>query len=304
LKFKKYIYGLICLIIFIYPHIITSSYLIHISIIVFTFAILSLSFDILARTGQVSVGHAALFGIGAYSAVLFFNDFGIPNIFSIILGGFVTSIISIFLGLVTLRMKGIYFSIATLCFAEALKVFALIARPFTGGAIGISVEPLFNGNIIFSYYFILLILIVSILIAYKIDRSKLKFAFAAIRENEILANVSGINPTKFKIFSFAISAFFAGLAGGFYAFYITYIIPYEIFSISISVECLVMPIFGGLYSIEGPILGAIILKSSEEFLRTALPYGHMVVYGIILVISVLFMPTGLIGLLKKYFKKK
>ncbi len=273
--------------------------MVHLSIVVLMFAILSLSFDILARTGQVSVGHAALFGLGAYFSVLTFSRFGINPIVSIFLGGIFTAVVAAGFGLVTLRIKGIYFSIATICFAETLQVIALMARSVTGGAIGVSVPPLFGGNIVVSYYFALSILVITSLVVYAIGRTRWNFAFTAIREDETLANVLGINPTKYKVLSFALSAFFAGMVGGFYAYYITYIIPYEIFGIGISVACLVMPVFGGLYTIEGPILGAIILKVAEEFLRTTIPYGHMIVYGVILVVAVLYMPTGIVGLIRK-----
>ncbi|MCD6363184.1 MAG: branched-chain amino acid ABC transporter permease [Synergistetes bacterium] len=288
----------------VYPWIVGSSYAVHMGIVILMYAILSMGFDILARTGQVSVGQAALFGLGAYCAVLTFEKFGIDPVLAIFLGGLFAGVVAAGFGFATLRIRGIYFSIATICFAESLQVLALMARGLTGGAIGVSVPPIFDGNITASYYFILALLGGTILVSLIIDKSKLNFAFTAIRENEKVASVMGINPTKYKVLSFVLSAFFTGCVGGFYAFYITYIIPYEVFGIGISVACLVMPVFGGLYTIEGPLLGAVVLKTVEEFLRTTIPYGHMIVYGVILVVSVLYMPAGIVGLVKKRFLER
>ncbi len=296
---KKYLWLVFAVAGGIYPCIAGSSYAVHIGVVVLMFAVLSISFDMLARTGQVSVGHAALFGLGAYFAVIVFQKLDFNPVLTIFVGGVLTAVVAAGFGFITLRMRGIYFSIATICFAETLQVLALMARSITGGAIGISVPPLFGGNIVLSYYFILGLLLLAIFVVRIIEGSRLNFAFTAIRENESIANVLGINPTKYKVLSFVLSAFFAGCVGGFYAYYITYIIPYEVFGINISVACLVMPVFGGLYTVAGPLLGAVILKIAEEFLRTSIPYGHMIVYGVILVIAVLYMPSGIVGLVGK-----
>jgi branched-chain amino acid transport system permease protein len=135
-----------------------------------------------------------------------------------------------------------------------------------------------------------------------IQSTRLNFAFTAIRENEEVANVMGINPTRYKVLAFMVSAFFTGFAGGFYSHYNTYIIPYEVFGLGISIACLVMPIFGGLYTITGPILGTIIVKVIEEYLRVTFSYGHQIAYGLILVLVVLFMPEGVVGLGKRWMR--
>ena len=109
----------------------------------------------------------------------------------------------------------------------------------------------------------------------------------------------GVNPTKYKVLAFMISAFFTGFAGGFYSHYNTYIVPYEVFGLGISIACLVMPIFGGLYTIAGPLIGTLLIKVIEEYLRVNISYGHQIGYGLILVIVVLFMPDGLMGLWRK-----
>jgi branched-chain amino acid transport system permease protein len=214
-------------------------------------------------------------------------------------GGIIALIVAAFLGTLTLRLRGIYFSITTIAFAEALSVIWLMTPGFAGGAMGLSTPPLFGGNREQAYYLILALLAFVTFVVWLIQATRLNFAFTAIRENEEVANVMGINPTRYKVLAFMISAFFTGFAGGFYSHYNTYIIPYEVFGLGISIACLVMPIFGGLYTIAGPIIGTIVIKAIEEYLRVTVSYGHQIAYGLILVVVVLFMPEGLVGLWRK-----
>jgi branched-chain amino acid transport system permease protein len=282
----------------LYPRL-ADAYFLHLTIAAFLAMILASSWDILARTGQVSVGHAGLFGIGAYSAVLLFRWVHLPPVLGMLAGGIVSVAVAALLGLLTLRLRGIYFSITTIAFAEALSVIWLMTPGFAGGAMGLSTPPLFGGNREHAYYLILGVLSLAVLVVWLIQTTRLNFAFTAIRENEDVANVMGINPTRYKVLAFMISAFFTGFAGGFYSHYNTYIIPYEVFGLGISIACLVMPIFGGLYTIAGPIIGTIVIKAIEEYLRVTVSYGHQIAYGLILVLVILFMPEGLVGLWKR-----
>jgi branched-chain amino acid transport system permease protein len=275
------------------------SYFLHLAIAALIPMILASSWDILARTGQVSVGQAALFGIGAYTAVLLYRWVHMPPVWGMLCGAGAATFVSIFLGYLTLRLRGIYFSITTIAFAEALTVIWLMVPQVTGGAMGVSAPPLFGGNRVLAYYLVLGILGATVAVVWGIQRSRLNFAFTAIRENEEVANVMGVNPTKYKVLAFMISAFFTGFAGGFYSHYNTYIVPYEVFGLGISIACLVMPIFGGLYTIAGPLIGTLLIKVIEEYLRVNISYGHQIGYGLILVIVVLFMPDGLMGLWRK-----
>jgi branched-chain amino acid transport system permease protein len=247
----------------------------------------------------VSVGQAALFGIGAYTAVLLYRWVHMPPVWGMLCGAAAATLVSIFLGYLTLRLRGIYFSITTIAFAEALTVIWLMVPQVTGGAMGVSAPPLFGGDRVLAYYLVLGILAATVSVVWGIQRSRLNFAFTAIRETEEVANVMGVNPTKYKVLAFMISAFFTGFAGGFYSHYNTYIVPYEVFGLGISIACLVMPIFGGLYTIVGPLIGTLLIKVIEEYLRVNISYGHQIGYGLILVIVVLFMPGGLMGLWRK-----
>lgn len=281
-----------------YPKLV-GSYFLHLAVATFLAMILSCSWDILARTGQVSVGHAGLFGIGAYTAALLYQKFALSPVLGMLAGAILATIAAVFLGYLTLRLRGIYFAITTIAFAEALSVISLMTTDLTGGAMGVSTPPLFGGNREHAYYLILAVLAIVVFVVWLIESSRLNFAFTAIRENEEVANVMGINPTQYKVLAFLISAFFTGFAGGFYSHYNTYIIPYEVFNLGISISCLVMPIFGGLYTIAGPIIGTVFIKVIEEYLRTTFPYGHQIAYGLILIAVVLFLPEGLVGLWRR-----
>jgi branched-chain amino acid transport system permease protein len=277
-----------------YPRL-ADAYFLHLAITFFLAMILASSWDILARTGQVSVGQAGLFGIGAYTAAILFKWTHLSPVLGMAAGALTAVIAAALLGYLTLRLRGIYFSITTIAFAEALAVIWLMTPSFTGGAMGLSTPPLFGGDRELAYYLILALLIMTVAAVWLIQSTRLNYAFTAIRENEEVANVMGIDPTRYKVLAFMVSAFFTGFAGGFYSHYNTYIIPYEVFGLGISISCLVMPIFGGLYTITGPILGTVLVKVIEEYLRVTVSYGHQIAYGLILVLVVLFMPEGVMG---------
>ncbi|MDO9059702.1 MAG: DUF1499 domain-containing protein [Bradyrhizobium sp.] len=182
------------------------AYFLHLAIATLIPMILASSWDILARTGQVSVGQAALFGIGAYTAVLLYRWVHMPPVLGMLCGAVVATLVSILLGYLTLRLRGIYFSITTIAFAEALTVIWLMVPQVTGGAMGVSAPPLFGGNRVMAYYLVLAILAATVAVVYVIQHSRLNFAFTAIRENEEVASVMGVNPTKYKVLAFMISA--------------------------------------------------------------------------------------------------
>ncbi len=288
------IFGL-CIII---PFLI-GSYYIHLATSIFIYIALTIAIGILTKTGQISIGHAAFFGIGAYTTAIFCKYVGSSPLIEFILAGLVSAMLALFLGAITLRLKGIYFSIATLSFAETLLVVANMERKVLGGATGVAVPPLFGNKIIPNYYMSLFLAFLTLIIAYLIGNSKIGFASTVIRHDERVANSIGINPTKYKIIAFAISAFLTGLIGAYYMHYVTFIVPDEVFGLNISVAILAMAIFGGIYSVEGAFIGSALLKILEEFLRLRIQYGHTIVYGIILIFAVLFMPNGLIGLFSK-----
>ncbi|MDR5696521.1 MAG: branched-chain amino acid ABC transporter ATP-binding protein/permease [Armatimonadota bacterium] len=258
------------------------------------FSVLALSWDVLARTGQLSLAHAAFYGLGGYTSALAVKLLTVPPLAGIALGAVVSVAVAVGLGLLMLRLHGIYFAIGTLAFTETLRI-ATNQLPFTGGATGLVTVPLFGGRIVPQYLFILAVLTAAVAASWVIQRSRWRYAFTAMRTNEGVARVMGVDVVRFKIAAFGISAFFAGAAGAYYAHAFLFISPLESYSLAVSVGALVAPIFGGLYSTAGPVLGAVLLRAAEEVLRESIQRGYLILYGLILALAILFMPGGLLG---------
>lgn len=255
---------------------------------------LALSWDLLARTGQLSLAHGAFFGLGAYTAALTSPALG--TIPALLLGMLVAALGSLILGIATLRLQGMYFAIATLAFSEVMRTLVLKA-PFTGGSIGLIVPPAFSGQLpLGSYYLAATVLLLSTLVSLWVSRSRLNYAMAATRQGEAVARVLGVPVVLVKLQAFLISSALAGLAGGVYGMKTLFLSPYDAFSLGRAVEALVIPIFGGLYTTLGPLIGGIGLVGLETWLRLQIGEGYLVVYGIILILAILFLPGGLAGL--------
>jgi branched-chain amino acid transport system permease protein len=259
------------------------------------------------------LAHAAFTGAGAYSTAILLRFADVPLWLGIPVGGLVAAALALILGAATLRLYGIYFAIATLAFAEVLKtVVQKLPAAFAGGAPGINVAPLFRPTFVAGqmerweiaflrnqgYFWVYLtLLLVAIVISVFLQRSRLRAAFTAIRTNEQVAGVMGINPARMKLTAFMLSSFVAGMLGAVEAHRLGSVSPDGSFSVHVTVLALVTPIFGGLYTTVGPILGAGILAAIEESLKRTFSEGYLIGYGIVLVASILFMPRGLAGLL-------
>ena len=286
---------------------VLSQYSLHLMILVMVFVVISTSWNILVWTHQISLGHAAFFGIRAYTAALMYNAWQLPIYFDLVLGGVFASLGAILIGVICLRMAPWALAIATLAFAEAVKVLVIMLPGLTEGAEGVAIAPLYGGGEtakVYAYYLVLAIAFLTVLMAYLLKRSKLYYAFSAIHDDQEAANMLGINPTKYKVMAFTISAFFVGVVGGFYAHYISYIDPHGVFNIHISVEAQIMPLMGGLYTVAGPVVGAFILTLLGEYLRITVKTGYLIIYGIILVLLIFYLPKGLVGLVEGWTRRK
>jgi branched-chain amino acid transport system permease protein len=286
---------------------VLSQYSLHLMILVMVFVVIATSWNILVWTHQISLGHAAFFGIGAYSAALMYNAWQLPIYFDLVLGGVFASLGAILIGVICLRMAPWALAIATLAFAEAVKILVIMLPGLTEGAEGVAIAPLYGGGEtakVYAYYLVLAIAFLTVLMAYLLKRSKLYYAFTAIHDDQEAANMLGINPTKYKVMAFTISAFFVGVVGGFYAHYISYIDPHGVFNIHISVEAQIMPLMGGLYTVAGPVVGAFILTLLGEYLRITVKTGYLIIYGIILVLLIFYLPKGLVGLVEGWTRRK
>jgi branched-chain amino acid transport system permease protein len=231
-----------------------------------------------------------------------FKLWALPPLLGLIFAALIGGGVAVVLGLVTLRLRGIYFAIATLAFAEVWRTVALQVPDISGGTVGIAMPPLFGGDRVASYYVIGAIFVLALALSLAVRWSRWQYAVTAVRANETVARVMGLDVVRVKVGLFAASAVFAALAGAFYMPFITHTDPFDAFDIGRSVSSLVFPIFGGLYTSAGPVIGTLVMRSLEEYLRVTPPWkdGYQVVYGLVIVVAVLFMPRGVLGLAQRY----
>ncbi len=226
----------------------------------------------------------------------------LPFLVSILVSGLVSALIALPIGLPTLRLRGAYFGIATLAFAEAMKQIILefdktVGVNFFEGPHGITL-PIGPRNEFF-YYIGFGVMMVVIGMTYWIRRSKFGYALRAIREAEQAAELSGVDTLRAKVKAYMISAFFLGLIGGIEAYWLTYITPHMVFDVLITIQMVVMSLLGGMGTVFGPVVGASFLTIIYELLHRDFPYTYTIIVGFIIVVVVLLMPKGIVGTLKK-----
>ena len=267
---------------------------------IFMNIVLAVSWSIFSGpTGYVSLATAAFFGVGIYISAVLGNLLPVPVI--IIIGGLLSFLIAFSTGLLTLRLRGMYFIIFTFGLGELLRHSSLWWETNITGTVGRWVPLLDQVTV---YYYMLIIVLATLLSAYIIGRSKFGLALRSIGESEEAAAHIGINVTAVKTTAFAISAFFMGAAGVVMATRWTYIDPSIAFNPLIAFMPVLMAIFGGIRRIYGPILGALFFTLLAEALSTRFPYYYMLLFGITLITVVLFLPNGLIGLVSVMKKRR
>ena len=303
---KRLIVLLLILLAFAIPFFVTSRFYLHILIMCCIWGMAATSMNlIMGYTGQVNLAHGAFFGIGAYSAGLLILNLGLNFWPALILACAITSAFGFFIGILALRTKGSYFAIGTMCFNVIVTVIIDSWEELTEGARGLLGIPrpapiplLFGGQIAFTsmpsyYYLVLISLLLTLLVIYRIVHSMMGRSFMAIRGNEELAESIGINSMRTKLLSFLISTVFAGLAGVLYASYIGFLSP-EISDYHITFEFLIFCMIGGLGTLGGPLIGAFLLTVVSELLHgVAVP--RLVAYGFLLVITIIFLRGGIVG---------
>ena len=241
-------------------------------------------------TGQLSLGHAAFMSIGAFTGAILTNRLGLPFELNLLLSGLFTSLIGVLIGFPILRLTGDYLAICTLGFAEIVKV-VFLNLDITNKALGMQVLP--PKTSIPTPIYVWLVAILAIIFVTFLQSSRLGRAFKAIREDEIAAEAMGINLARYKVISFAVGTFLAGIGGCLYAHFLNYINPSD-FGFLKSIDMLSMIVLGGLGSIPGAVFGASLLSAAPEFLRFMSQY-RMLVYGALLVFLMVFRPNGILG---------
>ena len=282
----------------------TSLYFLTVLIIMVIFIIYASAWNFLTYSGQGSLGHAAFFGIGGYISTIVALSTGVSPYLSIFLGGAVTAVVGLLIGMTCVRLKEWFLAMVTFGFAIIIQTLTVSQlSPFTGGWDGLASPRLLSssipGYLIWEYYSILAIAAGTILIFHLLLKSRIGLALAAIRENELEARAAGVNPIFFKLLAFVISAFFAGVAGALEVHHFGYITP-EIYGVDLSFWPIIYSITGGLGTLAGPVIGTVSVTILWDGLNLfGLTYERYIIIGAILVLTIIFLPRGLTSLVEK-----
>ncbi|NRP72526.1 Lipopolysaccharide export system ATP-binding protein LptB [Ensifer psoraleae] len=293
------------------PIAIGDQFVAHIFITIFIFAGLSTAWNIVGGyAGQLSLGHAIFYGIGAYAGVMLMN-IGISPWLGMFAGAAVSVVVAVAISYPCFRLRGPFFSLATIAFLEVFRVLALHFREFTGGATGLMIPLKFGWEwMVFrdrtpALLIAFGMLVVALAVAWWIRSHRLGFHLVATRERQSAAQAAGVNTVKVRLIAVSASAALTAFIGTFHAMYLTFIEPAAMFSLTMSIQIAMFALIGGLGTVVGPLVGALFLVPLSELARGwlgAQALGlHGFVYGVVLVLVVLFMPNGLMGILGRYF---
>jgi len=288
------------------PVLAGSNYFLHIAVLVCVFGGLATAWNIVGGyAGQISLGHAVFYGIGSYTAVIMMLRFELSPWFGMLVGMVISGIAAVVVSWPTFRLKGPFFSLVTIAFLEVVRLLAIHDQDLMGGSSGLTI-PLnigFEWMVFrekeYSYALALFFLLLTLGVAWLIRRHKMGFYLLAIREREDAARAIGINLVSTRIRAMVISAMLTSMIGSFYAMYLTFIDPDATFSLAISIQIAMFALIGGLGTVFGPVIGALIVLPVAELMRGWLStYAngiHGAVYGLVLVIAVLKFPRGIVG---------
>jgi branched-chain amino acid transport system permease protein len=285
--------GLLALVLAVLPHGL-SVYLRSFALFTMMYVVLALSWNIISGfTGYTSFGHVAFYGIGAYACAILVADYGWHWLPTLLVGALVAGALAVALGYPVLRLKGPYFAIAMLGAAEGTRVVATVWDSLTHGGVGISFPSAENS--MSTYYAMLVLMLITVCVAYFVGHSRFGIRLNAIREDEVAAEALGINVTGYKLAAFVLSAVFPAVAGGIQAYKVLYIEPASVFFVQITIAMALMSMLGGKGTVIGPVVGAVLLYAAQELTWVNFPTAHLIAYGVFIIIVARFMPRGLMG---------
>ncbi|GIX45966.1 MAG: branched-chain amino acid ABC transporter permease [Candidatus Tectimicrobiota bacterium] len=263
---------------------------------------LTQSFNLIyGYTGYVPFGHVAFFGVGAYTTAILRANYGVPML-PAILGGAVVAQLLALLVMPTLRLRGVYFAIVNFSISEAMRVIcANLPTDFSGGSFGISLSRYYNP--VASYYAMLAVAALALLTVWWVTRARLHIRLKAIKEDDLAAEVLGIDTTRAKALAWQLTALFPGLAGGVNAWFTAVVDPSTAFNSVITVTTITYTVFGGAGTLIGPVLGTLVLYALNDFVWSLFPFANLLVFGLVLTGVVLLMPQGVVGLLVSRFPR-
>ena len=292
--------ALVLAFLFAVPVFLRSSYIQHVLITTYLAVIYTVSLRLVLINGLLSFGHGAFAGIGAYASALLMMKAGVPFFLSMLFAAALSAIIGGMIAYPALRVKGAYFVILSWAIGEVFVVMYKRIKGLFGGASGLYGIPSpsifgleFSGKLPY-FYLALVLMLITLIICYRVEKSRFGMIIKGIGNSEDLAESVGINLTRYKVANFSLACFFAGLAGSFLAHYTHFLSP-EMFGIALSESIVVFMLVGGGGSILGAIIGASILTTIPELLAFTSFY-RMMAYGAILILTIIFLPGGLVSL--------
>ena len=287
-----------------------NEYIFFAGFVILQFIVLATAWNILGGyTGYVNFGTAAFFALGAYSTVFIHKLYPLPIPVLILIGGVVSGIVGLGMGYLTLRLRGAFFSIATLALAVVLQTL-IVNWTFVGGSRGAYIirpatVPLIGNYIEYLFLIMLALAIVAITTARVIERSQLGYGFATIRDDEVAAEASGVPTLRLKLIATTISGALMGMAGAPFPYYIGYVEPTSTFGLAYAVNSIAMPMIGGTTSWIGPLIGAILLGTIQQVATVTISSAvNLLIVGLLLVAFVIIAPKGLIGLVQDFRRSR
>jgi ABC-type branched-subunit amino acid transport system permease subunit len=283
--------------------LVLDTYFVYLGSLIAVYIVIALGLNLLlGYTGQISLGHAGFVAIGAYGSTILTLRLGLPFVVAALVGAALAAIAGLLVGLPALKVRGYYLALVTLAFGEIVQVVARQAKLLTGGNDGLTVPApelagLRIGTPAHSYYLLWVVALISIVFTMNVARSRAGRAFQCVRDSEIAAQAVGISLTRYKLYAFVLSAFLAGLAGALYSVLNLYLHPDD-FNFGRSVLYLMMVVVGGLGTTAGSVLGAVLLAALPEGLRRFQDFQELV-FAALLLGSIILMPPGLVGLVRR-----
>jgi branched-chain amino acid transport system permease protein len=287
------------------PVVSRTDYVLNVVFRVFLFASLGLAWNwVGGYGGQLSLGHAAYFGLGAYGLAMF-THWGVPMWISVLLAVFAALFFAGVIGKVSFRLRGPYFALCTIAFAEVLRLTAKNLPSVTGGDVGIQVPLLFpHATQQLFYYSAILLTVLGIAITYRMEKAKFGYYLMAIREDEDTALSVGVNTANQKLYALLLSAAVTALGGALYGSLFLYIVPDQVLSLEISTELAIVAMLGGAGTLAGPVVGSLILETASEVFKNFFKEANLLIYGVLIIVVVLFLPEGIVGTLQRKFQKE
>jgi branched-chain amino acid transport system permease protein len=288
------------------PVVVQTDYALQVLFRIYLFAALGLAWNLVGGyAGQLSLGHAAFFGAGAYSLALFSGKLGLSPWVSVLMGIVVAIVGALLIGGVSFRLRGPYFALATIAFAEVLRLICKNLPNVTGGDVGVQVPALFHGNVIRAFYWAsVLLTAIAFATTVLISHARFGYYLMAIREDEDTALSVGIGAAKNKLAALIISAVLSALAGSLYGSLFLYIVPDQVLSLDVSNEIAIVAMLGGAGTVLGPIVGSVVLESASELFKNIFKEAHLLIYGVLLVLVVLFLPEGIVGTITQFLRRR